>query len=77
MCGNPSRDHQASPPPASPDPKDEIPTITGAKGFPRDNGELGEEDKKRLIDKESVDFANYFCSYAELDHQKQMLEDER
>lgn len=26
---------------------------------------------------ESADFANYFYSYAELDHQKQMLEDER
>lgn len=28
-------------------------------------------------DAESADFANYFYSYAELDHQKQMLEDER
>lgn len=26
---------------------------------------------------ESADFANYFYSYAELEHQKQMLEDDR
>lgn len=26
---------------------------------------------------DAADFANYFYSYAELDHQKQMLEDDR
>ncbi len=30
-----------------------------------------------LEETEAADFANYFYSYAELDHQKQMLEDDR
>lgn len=55
-----------APPPAAGQgqPPDTIATIAIA-------GETGLEET------EAADFANYFYSYAELDHQKQMLEDDR
>lgn len=59
--------------------RDQIATITGAGGARRAKrgaGEAGEDDGA-AEETDAADFANYFYSYAELDHQKQMLEDER
>ncbi|CAM9701920.1 unnamed protein product [Pylaiella littoralis] len=68
----------ASPPQAPQHQRDTIATIAGADraagritgGAPHGGGGPAEET-------ETADFANYFYSYAELDHQKQMLEDDR
>lgn len=59
--------------------RDQIATITGAgdaRRATRGAGEAG-EDNDAAEETDAADFANYFYSYAELDHQKQMLEDER
>lgn len=69
----------SSPPSSSPSlpplraKRDQIATITGAGRAQRGGG----EDEASMEEVEAADFANYFFSYAELDHQKQMLEDER
>lgn len=57
---------------------DEIATITRARSSSGGiGGVAGAAMDKLRIETEAADFANYFYSYAELDHQKQMLEDER
>ncbi|CAN0109972.1 unnamed protein product [Ectocarpus sp. 6 AP-2014] len=75
---------QASAPGAS-QRRDTIATIAGAEraaGRAVDGTAFGEggaegEDSLPMEEIESADFANYFYSYAELEHQKQMLEDDR
>ncbi|CAM9397452.1 unnamed protein product [Ectocarpus sp. 8 AP-2014] len=75
---------QASAPAAS-QRRGTIATIAGAEraaGRAVDGTALGEggaegEDSLPMEEIESADFANYFYSYAELEHQKQMLEDDR
>ncbi|CAM9887079.1 unnamed protein product [Ectocarpus fasciculatus] len=76
----PSASAQASAPSAS-QRRDTIATIAGAdrasgRAVDSTGGAEG-EDSFPMEETESADFANYFYSYAELDHQKQMLEDER
>ena len=50
--------------------KVQIPTISIA-------GHDGHDLTSSVKNAEAADFANYFYSYAELDHQRQMLEDDR
>ncbi|CAM9377230.1 unnamed protein product [Scytosiphon promiscuus] len=70
-------------PAASPRPRDTIATIAGAgraAGRSTDGAasrEGAEGDTAIMEEADAADFANYFYSYAELDHQKQMLEDDR
>lgn len=76
----PSASAQASAPSAS-QRRDTIATIAGAdrasgRAVDSTGGAEG-DDSFPMEETESADFANYFYSYAELDHQKQMLEDER
>lgn len=68
--------------PAAPQQRDQIATIVGAGRARRGASEGGEgvvdgDGNAPMEETEAADFANYFYSYAELDHQKQMLEDER
>lgn len=57
---------------------DEIATITAARLPSRGiGGQTGADAEALRKEREAADFANYFHSYAEIDHQKQMLEDSR
>lgn len=63
---------------AAPQQRDQIATIVGAGRARRGPSGGGDVDGNGPMEEtEAADFANYFYSYAELDHQKQMLEDER
>lgn len=62
--------------------RDTIATVAGADraaGRTTEGGapQGGWEGGGPVEETEAADFANYFYSYAELDHQKQMLEDDR
>lgn len=66
--------------PAPPQQRDQIATIVGAGRARRGVSAGGDSDggiNDPMEETDAADFANYFYSYAELDHQKQMLEDER
>lgn len=68
----------ATPAAPAPQQRDQIATIVGAERARRGTCEGGDGDGVGPGEEtEAADFANYFYSYAELDHQKQMLEDER
>lgn len=81
VCLDPVRTSDAElPPPVSDELKhtDQIATVTRATSSSRGIGGAAEAEINKLrTETEAADFANYFSSYAELDHQKQMLEDER
>ena len=78
--GSPSTSAPPAPPPAGQgqgqgQPRDTIATIAIAAEGGRAGG--AREGLAGAEETEAADFANYFYSYAELDHQKQMLEDDR